>query len=63
MIYRAGGRIFTGRFLLGPGNAVTFDLDEELGGRKTHVETIAISDDRMKVTDSDGTEATFRKVK
>ncbi len=63
MIYRAGGRTFTGRYIFGPGNTVTFDLDEDLGGRKTHVETIAIADDRMKVTDSDGTEATFRRVK
>jgi hypothetical protein len=63
MIYRAGGNTFTGKYYLGPGNSVTFELDQSLGGRKTHVESIAIADDRMKVLDSDGTEATFRKMK
>jgi hypothetical protein len=63
MIYRAGTTTHTGKYYLGPGNAVTFELDEALGGRKTHMETIAISDDRMKVLDADGTEATFRRVK
>jgi hypothetical protein len=63
MIYRAGANTFSGKYYLGPGNAVTFELDQSLGGRKTHIESIAISDDRMKVVDGDGTEATFRKVK
>jgi hypothetical protein len=63
MIYRVGGNTFSGRYLLGPGNTVTFQLDQPLAGRTTHVETVAIAEDRMKVSDADGTEATFRRVK
>jgi hypothetical protein len=63
MIYYAGGKNFSGKYLLGPGNAVTFQLDEPLAGKTTHAETIAIAEDRMKVSDTDGTEATFRKMK
>ncbi len=63
MLYRVGGKTFSGKYFLGPGKTVTFQLDEPLAGRTTHVETVAIADDRMKVSDADGTEATFRKVK
>jgi hypothetical protein len=61
LVYRAGGRTFTGKYLLGPGNMVTFQLEQDLAGKKVHVETVAIHEGRMKVSDSDGTEVTFRK--
>jgi hypothetical protein len=63
LVYRAGGRTFTGKYLLGPGNVVTFNLEQDLAGKKIHVETVAVHEDRMKVSDADGTEMTFRKQK
>src|SRR5207302_4036069 len=35
-----------------------FQFDEDLAGRKTHAETVAISEDRMKVTDSEDRKST-----
>jgi hypothetical protein len=63
LAYRAGPVTLTGTYSLGSGNNVTFNLDQELGGRKTHVEKISISGDTLTMTDSDGTEVTFTKVK
>jgi hypothetical protein len=42
---------------------VTFQLEQDLAGKKVHIETVAIHGDRMKVSDADGTEVTFRKQK
>ena len=62
MTYVAGPRTFTGRYALGTMDYVTFNLDQELAGRKSHVQRLAISGDRLTVTDSDGTNLTFAKV-
>jgi hypothetical protein len=63
LVYQAGPISFTGTYSLGGGDTVTFNLDRELAGRKTHQEKISISGDKMTMTDSDGTELTFDKVK
>jgi hypothetical protein len=44
------------------GDNVTLNLDQELSGRKTHVEKVTISGDQLTMTDSDGTALTFKKV-
>jgi hypothetical protein len=45
------------------GPAVTMNFDTELGGRKVHAEKIIINGDQLTMTDSDGTQLTFQKVK
>jgi hypothetical protein len=60
LVFRAGPHVITGKYTLGPGNKVILYLDRELAGQKTHAETVVIRGDRMKMTDSDGTELTFR---
>ncbi len=60
LVLRAGPHVITGRYTLGMGNTVVLHLDRELAGMKTHSEKVVIRGDRMKMTDSDGTELTFR---
>ena len=55
------GKIHTGKYSLGMGNAVTLYLDEAVAGMKTHTETVVINGDRLTMTDTDGTELTFRR--
>lgn len=50
----------TGKYSYGWGDRVTFSLEQEIAGRKDHVEKIVVNDKQMTVTDSDGTSATFR---
>lgn len=60
----AGGQTtFKGAYTLGFGDIVTLNLDQELAGRKTHVETIVINGDHLTMTDTDGTAVTFVKAK
>jgi hypothetical protein len=63
LTYRAGPQTFTGTYSLGGGDAVTFNLDQELAGRKSHREKIVINGDNLTMTDSDGTAISFQKVK
>src|SRR4051794_12256274 len=44
---------FKGTYSLGMADMVTFYLEEELAGSKTHVETIVITGNQMTMTDSD----------
>jgi hypothetical protein len=54
---------YTGTYSLGFGDAVTFKLDRELSGSKTHAEKIAINGDELTLTDSDGTRIPFERAK
>ena len=63
LVYSTGPITFKGTYSLGMGDSVTLKLDKELAGRKTHVEKVSISGDRLTMTDSDGTAMTFKKVK
>src|SRR5262249_35086103 len=62
LLYQAGPVKFTGTYELGEGETVTFHLDQELAGSKTHMEKIAIRGTRLLMTDLDGTSITFKKV-
>ena len=63
LVYQAGPARFTGTYSLGGGDTVTFNLDQDLAGRKKHVEKITITDNSLTMRDSDGTSLTFSKVK
>ncbi len=63
LIFKAGPRTMTGKYSLGMGDRITFHLDEMLNGSKTHVEKAVIVDDRLTLTDSDGTKMNFTKCK
>ncbi len=58
-----GSRAIRGTYSLQMGDLVTLNLNEELAGRKTHVETITIQGDRLTMTDLDGTSLMFAKMK
>jgi uncharacterized protein (TIGR03066 family) len=58
-----GSRIITGTYQLGFGDLVTFHLDEELQGRKTHTERVTIDGDTLVMKDSDGTSGTFVRMR
>lgn len=64
LVYEAGPVKFTGTYTLGKGAQVTFVLDRDLGGKgKTHTEKVVIEDDRLTMTDADGTSMVFEKAK
>jgi uncharacterized protein (TIGR03066 family) len=56
-------KILKGTYTLGSGDTVNLHLDEEFGGRKDHSLTMEIKGDELTMVDSDGTKATFKKVK
>jgi hypothetical protein len=60
---RAGPETYQGHYSLGFGNSVTFNLNRELQGNKTHVEQIVIQGDRLTMSDSDGTAVSFERMK
>jgi uncharacterized protein (TIGR03066 family) len=53
----------SGTYELGDGDKVTLKFEKELAGKKTHVETITLKDNKLTMTDSDGTSLTFEKTK
>ncbi len=63
LVYRAGSQSYTGTYSLGTGDTVTLNLNQELAGRKTHVEKVVIRGDYLTMIDSDGTELSFEKMK
>ena len=63
LVYGGGPLVYTGTYSLGMGDTVTFHLTKELAGRKDHAQKIVVNGDRLTVTDSDGTQLTFEKVK
>jgi len=63
LVYKIPGQTITGTYSLGMGDNVTLNLDQELAGRKAHVEKVSISGDTLTMTDSDGTSVKFKRVK
>jgi hypothetical protein len=63
MTYQTGPLSHTGTYSLGSGDTVTFHFKEALEGQKDHQEKVTISGDKLTMTDSDGTQLTFKKVK
>jgi hypothetical protein len=63
LVYRTGPQTHRGTYSLGMGDRLTLNLNQELAGRKVHVETVVINGDRLTMTDSDGTRAIFDRVK
>jgi hypothetical protein len=61
IVYRAGPYTFHGKYILGMGNRVTFELDKPLAGKTTHHETVEVRLGQIIVKDSDGTTVNFRK--
>jgi hypothetical protein len=66
MVYRikplsGTDQTYKGTYSLGFENLVTLHLEQELAGKKTHVETVVINGDRLTMTDLDGTSLTFVK--
>ena len=62
VVYKAGPQTFTGTYSLGMGSNVTLNLNQDLAGRKKHVEKVTISGNQLTMTDSDGTQLTFQQV-
>lgn len=44
-----------GTYTLGSGDQVTFNFDKEVSGRKSHVETVKVSGEKLTLSDSKGT--------
>jgi hypothetical protein len=63
LVYLAGPLTLKGTYSLGSGNYVTMNFEQELAGRKSHVQQVAIDGDHLTMTDSDGTQMTFDKQK
>ena len=61
LYYIVRGRIHTGKYSLGAGKAVTLYLDEAVAGMKVHTETVVVEGERLTMTDTDGTELSFRR--
>jgi hypothetical protein len=63
LVYVVGFEQLTGRYSLGMGDNVTLTFDQEVSGRKTHVQKIFINGGKLTMRDSDGTELAFDPVK
>jgi hypothetical protein len=63
LIYVTPIQTFTGTYSLGMGDYVTLNLDQELGGKKSHAERVSILGNQLTMRDSDGTEVVFSKVR
>lgn len=61
LVYTVGPQAYTGKYSLGMGPNVTFKFEQDLSGRKVHVEKLTISGTQLTMTDSDGTQLTFNK--
>jgi hypothetical protein len=54
---------YTGRYSLGAGDGVTLLLDQALAGRRTHIESVSVTGNRLTMTDADGTGLTFERAR
>jgi len=61
LFYIIRGKLHSGRYSLGMGHNVTLHLDEPVANLKTHTETVVIKGEILTMTDSDGTELSFKK--
>jgi hypothetical protein len=62
LIYTTGPTVHDGTYSLGIGDRVTFHMNQDLGGSKTHMQTIKIAGNKLTLIDGDGTSGTFSKV-
>jgi hypothetical protein len=62
LTYGGVGKVITGTYSLGAGDNVTWNLDQELSGRKVHTEKISIQGDTLTMADQSGT-VTFDRAK
>ncbi len=62
LFYIINNKLHRGKYTLGMGSVVRFDLEEPIAGMKTHSEKITVDGRKMTMTDTDGTQLTFRKV-
>jgi hypothetical protein len=63
LVYQVTSTKYTGTYVLNKGDEVVLRLDRELAGKTEHTEKIAITKDRLTMTDSDGTALTFERLK
>jgi hypothetical protein len=63
LVYKAGPSTFTGTYELKAGDKVLLKFDQELAGRKEHDQKIVIKDNKLTMSDSDGTTLDFEKAK
>ena len=50
LVYRVMGQALTGTYSLGMGDHVTLNMDQDLAGRKSHVEKVSINGDPRAAT-------------
>jgi hypothetical protein len=63
IVYKAGPRTFRGTYALGRGDNVTLNLDKLLAGSKERAEKITVDGDTLTMTESDGTELVFKRLR
>ncbi len=63
LVMKVANQNYSGTYSLGMGPTVTLNLDQEFNGRKSHAEKIVVNGDELTMTDSDGTQLAFQKVK
>jgi hypothetical protein len=62
MVYTVGSQPCNGTYALGLGPTVTFNLENEVDGRKIHPQKIVLDGDQLTMTDPDGSAVTFQRV-
>jgi hypothetical protein len=62
VVYYVSPKTYTGTYELGMADYVTLNFDQEIMGRKSHVELILIKDKELTMVDSDGTTVVFTKI-
>lgn len=63
LVYKADTEPLHGTYALGLGPAVTFNLEKEVNGRKIHAQKVVIDGDRLTLTDPDGSEVAFQRLR
>lgn len=58
-VYTVPDSEYRGKYVLGSGDTVTLEFDEDFNGSKVHKSKIAIKDDELTLTDTDGKEMKF----
>jgi hypothetical protein len=56
-------KVFTGHYTFGMGDIVVLNMDQELAGMKTHAERVNVKNGELTMTDSDGTQLVFSRLK
>jgi hypothetical protein len=63
MTYYVGTEAYAGKFVLGSGQIVTFELDREFAGSKKHAERIWFEGEKMVVSDVLGPKVSFARLR